>query len=70
MGRKKQKLFIAKCPACKDGSLRDAPLNGMAYCDKCPHSTQDLMRQDVIERDDPANLKFCNCDYCKRQEAT
>ena len=70
MARKKEKLFIEKCPACRDGFLRSSPWNGMSHCDKCKHFTQDPMRQNVIERDDPANLKFCNCEYCRVQSSS
>lgn len=67
MPRKTPNFFIKKCPACPDGTVRDSPWNGMAQCDKCKHFEQDPKRQNAIERDDPANLKFCNCDYCVKQ---
>ena len=33
-------------------------------CEKCGHFSQDPSLQDIIEQDDPGNLRFCNCDYC------
>jgi len=38
-------------------------------CEKCGHFYQDISLQDVIEADDPAHLKFCECAYCKGLDA-
>jgi tRNA(Ile2) C34 agmatinyltransferase TiaS len=60
--KKAHKLEI--CPAC-GGMMR---LGRIAYtCEKCGHFEQDPSLQDIVERDDPANLKYCNCDYCLRE---
>ena len=34
-------------------------------CDKCDHFYVDFDLQDTVERDDPANLRFCDCPWCK-----
>jgi hypothetical protein len=55
---------LEKCPAC-GGMMR---LGWDTYqCDSCPHFRQDMMLQDVMERDDPENLKLCKCEYCQKQ---
>jgi len=60
--KKAHKLEI--CPAC-DGMMR---LGGDTYtCEKCGHFEQDPSLQDIVERDDPANLKFCSCEYCLKE---
>jgi hypothetical protein len=38
-------------------------------CEKCGHFEQDISLQDIVERDDPGNLRYCDCNYClKRRE--
>lgn len=55
---------LEKCPAC-GGLMR---LGRDAYtCGKCGHFEQDPSLQDIVERDDPANLKVCKCEYCLPQ---
>jgi hypothetical protein len=54
------------CPACHSRML----LAWDAYtCEnkQCGHFEQDIMLQDIIERDDPANLKYCNCGHCVKE---
>jgi hypothetical protein len=54
------------CPAC-GGKM---PLGGDTYkCEKCGHFEQDISLHDIVERDDPANLKFCNCEYCLKERS-
>ena len=36
-------------------------------CEKCPHFEQNLDLQDIVERDDPSNLRFCNCEHCLKE---
>lgn len=31
----------------------------------CNHFYVDFDRQNIVERDDPANLRFCDCPWCK-----
>ena len=38
-------------------------------CEKCPHFSQDPDLQDIVEQENPANLKFCRCEYCLRQSS-
>jgi hypothetical protein len=33
-------------------------------CEKCGHFEQAIELHDIIERDDPAYLKYCNCAHC------
>lgn len=55
---------LERCPAC-GGMMR---LGWDTYtCKKCGHFSQDPSLHDIVERDDPSNLKFCNCDYCVNQ---
>ena len=60
--REQQKAHkLERCPAC-GGMMR---LGRTVYtCEKCGHFSQDPLLQDIIEQDDPANLRFCNCPYC------
>jgi len=34
---------------------------------QCGHFRQDPHLQDIMERDDPTKLRFCNCAYCVEQ---
>jgi hypothetical protein len=55
---------LEPCPAC--GGLMG--LRSDTYtCEKCGHFEQDILLRDAIARDDPANLKFCNCEYCLKE---
>lgn len=55
---------LETCPAC-GGKMR---LGWDTYtCEKCGHFEQDIMLQDIVERDDPANLRYCNCGYCLKK---
>jgi len=62
--KKAHKLEI--CPACggKMYLTRD-----IYTCEKCGHFDQDISLHDNVERNDPANLKFCNCEYCLKERA-
>ena len=52
---------LQPCPAC-GGTMR---LGRDTYtCEKCRHFEQDPSLQDIVERDDPGNLKFCRCNHC------
>lgn len=55
------------CPACR-GLMN---LVGDTYmCEKCGHFRQNPGLQGLVEREDRANLRFCKCEYClKEQEA-
>lgn len=56
---------IEMCPACGGRML----LRWDTYkCEKCGHFSQDISLQDIVERDDPSNLRFCKCDYCQKQK--
>lgn len=57
---------IRMCPACH-GRMHLGWDTYSCENEKCGHFDQDVMLQDIIERDDPANLKFCNCMYCLKQ---
>jgi hypothetical protein len=39
-------------------------------CDKCKHFRQDDSLQDIVESDDPGNLKECKCAYCTNATVT
>ncbi len=55
---------LETCPAC-GGVMR---LGWDTYtCEKCGHFEQDISLQDIVERDDPANLRECSCEYCLKQ---
>jgi tRNA(Ile2) C34 agmatinyltransferase TiaS len=55
---------LQRCPAC-GGMMR---LGSDTYtCEKCGHFEQDIMLHDIVERDDPTNLKECNCEYCLKE---
>lgn len=55
---------LEACPAC-GGMMR---LGRDTYtCEKCGHFDQDISLQDIVERDDPGNLRYCNCEYCLKQ---
>jgi len=52
------------CPAC-GGMMR---LGWDTYtCEKCAHFSQDPSLQDIVELDDPKNLRYCNCEYCLKR---
>jgi hypothetical protein len=54
---------LETCPAC--GMIMRLSWDTYACENKqCGHFRQDPHLQDIMERDDPANLKFCNCAYC------
>ena len=38
-------------------------------CEKCKHFEQAIELQDNVERDDPANLTECKCEYCLKRKA-
>jgi len=64
--KKAHKLERCPVPDC-GGTMR---LGWDTYtCEKCGHFYQDISLQDVIEADDPAHLKFCECAYCKGLDA-
>jgi hypothetical protein len=55
------------CPACHG----DMPLAGDTYtCEKCGHFRQNPSLQSIVEREDSANLKFCNCEFCLKKRDT
>jgi len=55
---------LEPCPAC-GGVMR---LGRDRYtCAKCKHFVQAVELQDIVERDDPENLRFCKCEYCVKQ---
>jgi hypothetical protein len=63
LARKKAHM-LEMCPAC-GGVMR---LGWDTYtCEKCGHFDQDISLQDIVERDDPAKLEYCNCEYCLKQ---
>jgi len=55
------------CPAC--GARMHFTTRSIYRCEKCLHFDQDMMRQDILERDNPSNLKICECDYCLSQKS-
>jgi tRNA(Ile2) C34 agmatinyltransferase TiaS len=52
---------LEMCPAC--GGMMHLGFDTYR-CEKCGHFEQDPSLHDIVERDDPANLKYCNCDHC------
>jgi hypothetical protein len=43
-------------------------LKGDTYtCPGCRHFRQNPLLQDLVERDDRSNLKFCNCEHCPQR---
>jgi len=51
------------CPAC-GGRM---PLSWGIYTCSCGHFDQDPLLRDNVESDDPASLRFCNCEYCLKK---
>ncbi len=56
------------CPAC-GGKMELSASSDIYKCESCPHFSQDPDLQDIVEQDDPVNLKFCRCEYCLRQSS-
>ena len=63
--RKKAPEFEG-CPAC-GGRMRLGWDTYTCENEKCKHFVQAVELQDIVERDDSANLRFCNCEYCLKK---
>src|ERR1700730_3209377 len=37
-------------------------------CEKCGQFRQNPALQGLVEREDRANLRFCKCEYCRKQQ--
>jgi hypothetical protein len=57
---------LEMCPAC-GGTMRLGRDTYTCENKDCGHFAQDPSLHDIVERDDPSNLRFCNCRYCLEQ---
>jgi hypothetical protein len=63
--KQKQAPEALSCPVPNCGGMMQLEWDTYT-CPKCEHFWQDPSLQDVAE-DDSANLKFCNCEYCQKE---